>query len=373
MNKSDILEIKKRIKKDKCAFNRIAGCCVGVEKEILTTFNSPFLTMEEGDQHKFLEIASKTLSGNLGNNLLALDFPNEAENEGGSQQVLMKLKKETLKNENNLTKFFEHVIDTYEYAGSYAILLFHDSYDVPDKGTDHRSLDESTEVYDYIICAICPINLSKPGLSYFADDGRISERIRDWVLGAPEVGFTFPAFIDRSSDIHTVMYYAKSSKDIHPEIVVEILGCAMVQTSDEKREVFSKAMVEVFGDEDNPGRIIYDINESLRNIIEAEEYTENSETGETTGTRIKVEDVVVTDSVLREVLQENNVPEDKIRDLQKAYKESIAEEATVNQIIDRRLLDTQKYTRREEELLFEIAQLKEENVKLRIQLNSKTA
>lgn len=368
MNKSDILELKKRMKKDKCTFNRITGCCVGVEKEILTTFNSPFLVMEEGDQHKFLEIASKALSGKLGNNLLELNFPNAAEDEGGSQHTLMKLKKEKLKHEEDLTKYYEHIIDTYEHTGSYAILLFHDSYDVPDRGTDRRSLDESTEVYEYIICAICPINLSKPGLSYFADDGRISERIRDWVLGAPEVGFTFPAFTERSSDIHTVMYYAKTPKESHTEIVDEILRCSMIQTSDEKKDLFSRAMVEVFEGEENPGRLIYDINESLRSMIEADEDVGNLETGEPSGVKVKIDDVVVSDSVLREALLENNVPEDKIRELQKSYKKNITGETSVDQILDRKLIDSQKHIRREEELLIEIAHLKEENANLRKEL-----
>lgn len=368
MNKSDVTEIKKRLKKDKCAFNRIAGCCVGNEKQILTTFNQPFLTMEEGDQHKFLEIASKTLSGKLGNNLLELDFPNEAEDDGGTQNFLMKLRDGSLKNDDDLKKLYQQVIDSYEHTGTYAIILFHDAYDVPCKGTDKRSLDESEEVYTYIICAICPIDLSKPGLSYFVDEKCISERVRDWVLGAPEAGFTFPAFTDRSTDIHAALYYTKTTKDPHQEFVNEVLGCDLPQTADEKKEAFSVALSEVFEDEKNPPRLIYDINESLRQMIEIEEDVEDPETGEVKGTRTRTEDVEVNDSVLKEALLENDIPEDKIKELQEAFKESISGDTSVDQIIDRKLLESEKHRRIEEDLRLEILELKKENEKLRKEL-----
>ena len=80
------------------------------------------------------------------------------------------------------------------------------------------ALDDSDEVYEYIMCAICPVDLSKPGLSYKEESEDIASRKRDWVVGAVNSGFLFPAFNDRSSDIHSVLCYTKDAKAPHTEL-----------------------------------------------------------------------------------------------------------------------------------------------------------
>ncbi len=370
MTKADIAELKKRMKKDKCAFTRIAGCCVGIEKQILTTFNNQFLTQEDGEQHKMLEIASKILSGKEGNNSIELSFPYEAEMEGGAQTMLTGLVDTELKDEEKLQTFYEKVIASYEHAGNYAILLFHDNYDVPLKGTDKLNQDESEEVHSYIICAICPIELSKAGLSYFEDDKKIAERVRDWVVDAPEIGFNFPAFSDRSTDIHSTLYYTTNPKTaLHEEVVADVLGCSMPQLTYEKAETFSDILEKALEEEPNPAKTIYEIHDSLRMMIETEEDVKDLETGEVTGTRTRIEDVEVNDSVIKEALQENDVPEALIEEIQEAVKEQLTGETSVNQIVDRKLLVAEKFTRREEELLLEIAMLKKEIEELKRALN----
>ncbi len=84
------------------------------------------------------------------------------------------------------------IIDSYDYVGNYLILVFHDAYDVMTKTSDNNKLDESEEVYEYLLCAICPVTLTKPGLGYREDENRIGPRIRDWVVGVPDTGFVFP-------------------------------------------------------------------------------------------------------------------------------------------------------------------------------------
>lgn len=131
----------------------------------------------------------------------------------------MGLRSSALKNEELLNSFYQLIIDSYDYVGNFLILLFHDAYDVIVKTNDNAKLDESEEVYEYLLCSICPVALSKPGLGYREDENRIGARIRDWVVGVPENGFLFPAFTDRSADIHSVLYYTRNAKDSHPELM----------------------------------------------------------------------------------------------------------------------------------------------------------
>ena len=205
MNKKEILELKRRMTKTNCTFTRMCGCYVNAEKEIVLTFNENFLNLSEDELHKYLEIATKTLSGTRGNNLLELTFPKEQEEAGGKQQFLMGLKESKLKNDELSQTFYQLVIDNYDYAGNYLIILFHDVYDVMAKTSDNRTLDESEEVYEYLLGAVCPVTLSKAALGYIETENRIGPRMRDWVVGVPDAGFVFPAFTGRSTDIHSVM------------------------------------------------------------------------------------------------------------------------------------------------------------------------
>ena len=189
MNKKDILELKRRFKKDACTFTRLCGCYVDADRNKVTTFGETFLNLEDEEFYKYLEIAKKVMSGTIGNNILELEFPTAEEAPGGRQQFLMGLRESALKNDDLMDTFYDLVIENYSYVGNYLILVFHDAYDVMTKTSDNNKLDESEEVYEYLLCAICPVTLTKPGLGYREDENRIGPRIRDWVVGVPDTGF----------------------------------------------------------------------------------------------------------------------------------------------------------------------------------------
>ena len=211
---------------------------------------------------------------------------------GGRQKSLMVLKASKLKDEDLLENFYQLIIDTYDYTGNFLILLFHDAYDVLTKTTDNGKLDESEEVYEYIICAICPVTLSKPALGYLEDENKIGARNRDWVVGPPDIGFVFPAFTDRSTDIHSVMYYTKNAKDPHPEIMEEVLGCYSKQTAAEKKETFQAIVGKaIAGDEEKANEVYIELQEGLNYIME--------ETDSIKGTNR--EPIVLTNDTVKEI------------------------------------------------------------------------
>lgn len=143
----------------------MCGCYVNGEKKVLLEFRETFLNLPEEDFFKYLEISKKVLSGGIGNNLLELNFPLDENFESKKQNFLMRLKKSGLKDDVLLRVFYNSIIDNYDFAGNFLILVFHDAYDVMTRTSDNLQLDESEEVYEYILCAICPVSLSKPGLA----------------------------------------------------------------------------------------------------------------------------------------------------------------------------------------------------------------
>ena len=267
MDKKSIGELRRRLKKDSCTFTKICGCYVDDNKNKVTNLDEIFMNLEDEEYYKYLEIGKKVLSTNVGNNILELNFPIEEEQPGGHQQFLMGLKKSALKDQGLVDTFYDMIIEKYDSLGNYLILLFHDVYDVMTKTSDNNKLDESEEVYEYIICAICPMVLSKPGLGYNKD--RISTLNREWFVGMPETGFVFPAFIDRSSDIHSVLLYTADSKNVHTEMIEDILGCRQKLTHAQQQNVLNDMVLEVTG-EDNIKEVMESVNIELAQISEDE-------------------------------------------------------------------------------------------------------
>ena len=225
MIKKEISEIKRQFTPSGCSISRICGCYVDGEKNKKTEFKEAFLSLPEEDMFKYFEILRKSLSGTIGKNLITLDFPLETEKEGGTQEFLLRLRNSRLQDDELLDSFYDRVIDIYEYTGNYLILLIHDAYDIPGRTSDGLDMeDASDEVYSYILCCICPVDLSKPGLSYNELQNTFQNRTRDWVVGMPDLGFLFPAFHDRSTDIHSSLYYSKNANDLHEPFIERLFG-----------------------------------------------------------------------------------------------------------------------------------------------------
>ena len=139
------------------------------------------------------------------------------EGEDSAHALLMKLREEKLADDETVDSFYNKVIENYDYGENYYIILIHSAYDVPGKALDNEEMfDASEEVYHHILCCICPVKLSEPGLSYNEATNLIEERPRDWWVQPPMTGFLFPAFNDRSSDIHSLLYFSKTPRSYTP-------------------------------------------------------------------------------------------------------------------------------------------------------------
>lgn len=268
MIKQEVNELKRLYTPSNCSITRICGCYVDGEKNRKTEFKETFLSLPEEEIFKYFELLRKTLSGTLGKNLLNLDFPLSSEEAGGTQEFLLKLRDSKLKDEELLSEFYDRIISSYEYVGNYLILIIHDAYDVPGKTTDGLTMEDASDsVFEYVLCCICPVNLSKPGLSYDAAANEFHNRIRDWVVEMPECGFLFPSFNDRASDIHSTLYYSKNPEEPHQEFVTDILGCSLPLTAGSQKETFQTLIEETLGEEADY-EVVKSIHENLTEMIE---------------------------------------------------------------------------------------------------------
>ena len=315
MNKKEVLEIRQQFTPENCAITRIAGCYVDHEKNKKMESKSAFLSLPEEEAFKYFDIFKKTLSGTMGKNMLNMEFPIDQEMPGGTQEFLMKLKASKLEDDMLLEEFYDKVIATYEYAENYYIILIHAMYDVPGRSSDNLEMfDASDEVYEYLVCSICPVSLSKAGLSYNAESNCIQDRIRDWVVDMPDKGFLFPAFNDRSTDIHGVLYYTKKSEDLQPELIEQLLGARMPMSANTQKETFQMLIEDTLG-EDGDYETIRNIHDTLNDMIE--EHKEEQEPLQLDKTDV------------RKVFEKSGVSSEKMECFDQNYEETAGEKTSL--------------------------------------------
>ena len=305
MNKKEVLELKRRFKKDAATFTKVCGCYV------------------DGNHNKICKCANTFLN---------------------------------LEDENLLDTFYDLVIDTFDHAGNYLIVLFHDAYDVMTRTSDNNNLDESEEVYEYLICAICPVDLSKPGLGFLEDEHRIGPRVRDWVVGAVDTAFLFPAFNDRSTDIHSTLFYTKNTKEPHSEFMANGLGCGIERTATEQKMAFHSIVRNVLGAEDeHTDEVLLDMQQNLSDMID--EYAETHDSDE---------DVFMLDKeVVTKLLADSEISEEKASRIEKSVDEAFGEKPPVAEhVIDSKALA-------QNELRVEKMALEDQVGTLTVQLNEK--
>lgn len=276
MNKKEIAEIRRQYTPERCTITRICGCYVDAEKNIRTTMQEAFFSLPEEDACKYLDLLKKTLSGTVGKNLINLDFPLQEEREGGRQEFLLKLRSSRLRDDDLVEQFYARMIENFNYGENYYIILVHASYDVPGRAGDGTQMyDASDTVYEYILCSVCPVKLSKPGLGYNTEKNCIENRIQDWIVDMPMKGFLFPAFNDRFTDIHSLLYYTKDAAQLQEGFIREMFGCERVPLpAKAQKETFQTLIEDTLGEECDYS-IVRGIHETLNEQLE--EYKDEPE------------------------------------------------------------------------------------------------
>ncbi|MDO4272921.1 MAG: DUF4317 domain-containing protein [Eubacteriales bacterium] len=315
MNKKEITEIKKQFKPESCAITRICGCYVDAEKNKKTELKEAFLSLSEEEMFKYFDIFRKTLSGTIGKNLINMEFPLEQESEGGTQEFLLKLRNSKLTDDALVESFYDKIIENYDYGENYYIILIHAVYDIPGKSSDGQEMfDASDEIYEHILCSICPVKLSKAGLCYNAETNSISDRIRDWIVEMPDLGFLFPLFNDRSTDIHGVLYYSKNAEELRTSFVDEIFGCNPPLSAGGQRDSFNALVEETLGDSCKYDTVI-NIHEKLNELIEAQ--------------KDEPEPVVLTKSEVKRLFEESGVEDEKLETFDQQYEVTAGEKSSL--------------------------------------------
>lgn len=252
MNRKEIREIKKRFNPDMDNFGHIYGCYVNAAHEIIAYMDSPTMLMGNEEREMYMKTLKKTLSGALGKNLLNVEFSTAQVEDSDEHRLLQALRTSHLSNETMRKILFQRIIDNVDMGDvGYVILLASDSYDVPYKngGSDEWS-EESTDQFEYFICCLCPVKDPKGALRYLAEEQNFRAASTGSILGAPQMGFMFPTFDDRMTNIYRALYYTRSSADVRQDFLKAVFNLdKLPMAANTQKNAFDSALADSLGDE----------------------------------------------------------------------------------------------------------------------------
>ncbi len=320
MNRKEIAEIRRRLNPDKNAISCIRGCYVNEKREIVSAFNYSLLSLPMEEQEKYLAIFKRTLAGVPGRNLIDIEFRPDQVMDDEAHQLLMGLRNTALTVDAGVEKLCRKIIDSLELEGNYLILMMHDAYDVPFRHTDENKSDViSEEVFNYMLVSICPVKLTKPALSYFSEDNAFHSRDLDWVVSGPELGFMFPTFDDRATNIYSALYFTRDAANAHDEFVDAVFHCDAPMPAAEQREVFQSVLEDTL-DEDLSFEVVQTVHEQLRDMLQAHDQDKTAEP------------LTISRKEVSGMLQNCGVPEEKVAAFEEKYDAEFGQGMSLNAV-----------------------------------------
>ena len=312
MTRKELNEIKSQYTLEDCGILRLCGCYVDGERNKITQFNENFLNLPEEEKHKYFDIFKKTLSGTPGKNLVDMKFNVDAYADEGARTFLMNLRDSGLKDDRLLDEFYDRIINNYSYVGNYLILLINQMYDIPAVTTDNIEMeDASDEVYSYILCSICHVNLSKPGLGYDEEDNNFHDKKQNHMVDVPDVGFLFPAFNKRSADEDMTLFYTKDVSEFEDGLIDCLLDCAVPLPAKQQKETFTSLVNEALGEEADL-EVVKNIHENLEQIIEEKKQESPAP-------------VMLDKTEMKDLLEKSGVKEERLENFEEHFEMAAGE------------------------------------------------
>lgn len=268
MNTKEIGEIRRRVRRDRSNMTAIYGCYVNENKEVITEFRQSTGIMPENESDKYFALLRRSLSGSIGKNLIDINFKTAQVANSPEHKLLMDLRASQLKDEESRMAFYRKAMETVNLESSYLILIGCDTYDVPFKSKDDEiQADNSGESYTYLLCAICPVKQTKPNLHYIPENKEFHDGGMQNIVSAPELGFLFPAFDNRATNIYNALYYTHSAKESHEAFVEAMFNTAIPKPAAEQKKSF-EALLSTSLDDECSMEVVQTVHDQLCQCID---------------------------------------------------------------------------------------------------------
>lgn len=316
MIERELREIKRRFRPEKSNILRIVGCLVNSNKQIVSKISQSMDFSDSAASEKLLSVMKKVLSGSLGTNLNDIAFSTKDVTDSEEHKLLMKLRSTALEDEEALSKFYTKIIESVDLDSNYAILIANDRYDVFSRSSDGES-SGSSEVFSYLVCAVCPVKNAPEALSFRESDSLFHIMDSSAILSAPEIGFMFPAFDDRATNIYGALYYTRSLTNSYPDFTRAIFNKAAHMPPKVQREAFGDCLIESLGDECSL-EVVRSLQTQIEDMVASHKETKDPEP------------LTITKSTVKTVLAGCGIDEEKCEKAASAFEESLGTNAAIS-------------------------------------------
>ena len=318
MNEKEISEIRRRVRRDRSNMSAIFGCYVNAQKEIVSEFKQSTGIMPENEAEKYFALLKRSLSGTIGKNLIDISFRTAQVAGSAEHKLLMDLRSCGLKDEQLRLQLYQKIIENVSFPENFLILMGCDSYDVPFKSKDDQSqTDASNETYTYLLCAVCPVKLAKPNLRYVAEEKEFHDGGANQVACAPEMGFLFPAFDNRATNIYNALFYTHSPKENHEALVQALFDVQPPRPAAEQKQSFETLLTRSLEDACNM-EVVQTVHEQLCQCIEMHKESKVAEP------------LLISKEQVKDALHTSGVPEKNIAKFSVEYDEVFGSEAELH-------------------------------------------
>ena len=268
MNEKEIGEIRRHLRRDRSNMTNIYGCYVNAEKEIISEFKQSLGIMPENESEKYFALLKRTLSGTIGKNLIDITFKTSQVAGSPEHKLLMDLRRCKLADDELRAQLYQKIIETVTFDDNYLILLGCETYDVPFKSKDDSfQKDQSEESYTFMMCSVCPVKQTKPNLHYVPEEKLFHDGAMAQMVSAPALGFLFPAFDNRSTNIYNALFYSKDIKDGHDAFIESIFNTPVPKPAAEQKTAF-EALLSASLDDECSMEVVQEVHDQLCQRIE---------------------------------------------------------------------------------------------------------
>lgn len=328
MNDREIGEIRRHLRRDRSNMTAIFGCFVNEKKEIITSFRQSTGIMPENEGDKYFALFRRVLSGAQGRNLIDISFKTSQVAGSPEHDLLMELRKSRLEDEETRSAFFRKIIDSVVLEGNYLILMGCDSYDVPFKGKDGAAQpDSSEETYTCLVCAVCPVKQTKATLHYVPEEKVFHDGAMNQPVAAPELGFLFPAFDDRSTNIYGALAYTRNTADNHEAFVQTVFGAEPPMAAGVQKETFEHILGSTL-DEDCSIQVVQAVHAQFSDMIQEHKESRDKEP------------LVISKPEVNHMLKTCGLSEERIKAFDESFDENFGQHADLS---PKNLVDTKKF------------------------------
>ena len=351
MNDKEIAELRRRFRADKTSISRIRGAYVNEKREIISEMDQSVAMMTETEADEILSLLKKTLSGKVDTNLIDIHFTTQQVMESSEHKLLCNLRETSLQDNDLVHEFYRKIISSLEIEGNYMILLATDTYDVFTYRKDGAKDDESSELFRYILCAVCPIKMAKPALSYYVRENCFRNVVADSMISPPALGFMFPAFDNRSTNLYGALYYTRATDNSHTEFTDAIFNAGpLPMPATEQKETFRSVLADATGEACSLP-VIRSVHAQLHQAMEEHKISKEPEP------------LVVDKYAIRDMLGFCGVPEENIEQFEEKFDKGFGQNAALS---PRNIVETNKFELKTPDVVIKVNPARTDLVETRV-------